>query len=626
MLWPAMILLVFELCFLLKQRFEELLPVAAGTAVLLCYVLAVFQALDWFPRIVYAAAAATLIWCLLLLTRGNAKRKLRAFLTNAFTPGLICFAAIVVMLGVAAAPHRVTHTDEVYVWAIQPASLFSHNGFVDWFQNLSPRFMTYTPGVHLFQWIGLSVRGEWAEGTLFLWLWLLYAVLLMPVTRRITWRQAWKIPLFALGIVLFPAVFNAEAYRILRVDTALGIALGYATVQAWRLARERERRGFLRFSLAVALSLLVLIKQPGIGWALLPPIIVLLAGSKVRGPKRSLREGALMLLPPAATFVSWLLVCRALGLTGQHLSLLAGTAEQVIGGQMPSAGDLSTVAGALLGAMATGSADAAAGGIHLPQLLWLLVFLLFPFILHRAGRMDRTVLKRLAGLMLGSYALYFLVFYLALFTAFRPEWTSPATPASIAPLLTNLSRYGCALWYALMMLYADLSLAPRTSEPREDVRPSARIAARALAVALTVAALLGLPWNVLRENLLPGRYPGCELTGELESLADNSFWTDSIDDPNAIVLLASDSYPYNRGWLQYALAPLKLVMPYETDLDADGVRAMLKNYRIGYFVSEGDANPLCQLAAEFTEDGWLDAYTVYAVRWEDDGVTLVSLE
>ena len=229
----ALLGLVFEVCFIAGRRFEEALPTVASAMVLLCYMLALFQGLLWFSWIVYALVAIGLLYCVLLLVQRNRTGHSIAFLKLAFTPGLVCFVAIAVIFAIAAQPHRVTHTDELYVWSIQPLSIFAHHGLVGPLLNLSPRFMTYTPGISLFQWIGLAINGAWAENVVFLWLWLFYTAMMLPITSHITWKKAYLIPLYIIGFIVLPAVFDFEAFKNLRADTALGVCLGYAMILAY---------------------------------------------------------------------------------------------------------------------------------------------------------------------------------------------------------------------------------------------------------------------------------------------------------------------------------------------------------------------------------------------------------
>jgi len=627
-LFVALCLLVVELCIICKQQFENTLPVVAAAAVLVCYGLAMFQALAWFEWVVLATDAAGLGWCAVQVVLGRGRKLLGEGLRNIVTPGLLCFALVAALFVAAALPHRVSHTDEVYVWAIQPLSIYYHQGFVGALLNLSVRFMTYTPGMHLFQWIGLAIHGEWSEGVVFLWLWLFYAIMLLPLTRRLTWKKAGWMPVYAVAIILLPAVFNAEAYRILRVDAALGLAVGYATVMAWRFATEAENRSFNGIATALALALLVLVKQPGIGWAIFPVAIALLAGKRVRGLKANIKEAAVLFALPLLTFLSWNLFCALAGLTGQHIETLQSNLTNIVSRQYSvSGGDLLALLNALVISVTQGSASIAGGVLTVPQIAWPLIFITFAIVLHRYGQLDRQTTRRLIALLAVCYVAYTGAFYAALLVVFRPEWTSPVDLAKMVPFMDNMQRYGCGIWYALLMLLSYIGTAPRAAtvpEPPQAARKN-QWPARGLALLLAVVALVGIQWDVIIANLVLGRYEPGTLAEEMDGIQANSFWAEEIEDPNAVVLLASDNYPNNRLWLQYALAPLKLVMPYQTGLSAVDFEALLRDEQINYFVSEGTENELYQLASAYAPDKMLDEYTMYAIKWQGDDLSLVAL-
>ena len=620
----ALFMIVLEICLFAQKRFEEVLPALAGALVILCYGLAIFQALAWFQWILCALAAVGLAGCITLGVRDRPGKSLRVLAENVITPGMLCFVAITVFFAIVTAPRHVNHNDELYVWSIQPLSIFAHNGFVDAYHNLSPHFMNYMPGIHLFQWMGLAIHGEWSEGVVYNGLWLFYAILLLPLTRHIRWRTVWKMPLYLVVIILLPAAFDPDSYQNLRVDVALGLCLGYATVQAWLYATRENERLFYGVTLSLALMLLVLLKQPGVAWCVFPLSVMMLANNRQSKARRRVMPLILFAIPPALTFLSWIVVCRVLGLQGQHMNQLSSNVIQMLDGTLPSFQDLTALLAVQMRVVCSGSWTFPTNPVCLPQIVWLLIFTVFPMILYRLGKINRTITRRLVKLLLIGYALYFIAFFIALLTVFRPEWSSPVNNTAVIQLVENIQRYGCGLWYALLIFYTDIGVSCREATPVAIVPKRERIFGRVMGFLLSLAVLLSTPWGGLYKNLTPGQYQDAEMMAKLDNIALNSFWSDSLTDPNAIVLLASDSYPFSRAWLQYALAPRKLIMPYATDDDPEHFVELVRQNHIGYFVSEGEENDLYQTAQAFAEDGYLDSYTVYAVQWNGDTLTLTS--
>ena len=622
--------IVFELCFLVKKRFEELLPPVAITAVIIGYCLAIFQKLHWFPWVALAIAAAGLLLCLWSLREKKEANRFRRFIDNALTPGWLCFLLLACFFWLTAMPRAVTHTDEVYVWGLQPLSLYYRSGFVDSALHLSPRFMNYMPGMHIFQWIGLAAYGEWNEGILFVWLWLFYLIMLLPLTCGITWKKPGWLPVFLAAAWVLPVAFSPEAYQILRVDTALGLCLGYAAIQAWRFAHEGENRCFYGITLALGLMVLVLVKQPGIGWALLPLLLVLVAGADSQSWKKRIKDAALIALAPLLTYGSWTLFCQALGLRGMHTDLLTTQSKMITQGQLTvSPADLRALFAAILSFLGRGSFSLEDRVLQLPPATWMAVFLLFPIGLYFTQKMKKQTMRRLVLMLLSGYVLYIGIFYAALLTVFRPEWQTPVDQAAIAPLIGNFHRYGSTLWYALLMLFSHVCLSPENSplhQPQvpKSTKPSPRW--RAMVCCLFAAILLNIHWPAFLEAFFPEEQSATTLSEGLESIAVNSIWADEIEQPeDAIVFFAADSYPHNRDWIQYALAPTKIVLSFQTDVSLQDFHQFLQDHHIQYFVSEGTENEFYPLAAESTADGYLEAYELYRVEMDGAEPRLVSI-
>lgn len=618
LLVALLFLLTLELCLLCNKRFEELLPPVASAAVLLCYVLAMFRALPLFQW----AVTAGCFFCLLGLAVQAARGKmplLRRALDVVLTPGLLCFLAIVALYWVSAAPHRVFHTDDIYEWALQPLSLYYRNGLVGPALHLSPSFMTYTPGMHLFQWIGLAAYGEWNEGVLYLWLWVLYAAFLAPLFRSVTWKKAWLIPACVLAAVLLPALFDADAYDNLRVDVMLGLCLGYALIQGWRLATEDGNRLFHGVSMALALSLLALLKQVGLGWAVMAFCLLLLLGNPQRSRKKRLAEGLWVVALPVAVSISWAVYCGINGLSGRHSTALSENTRMLFSGQLALGPVLLESAKALAAATLRGP---------LPLLLLFALFAGFPVLLWFMRKIDRRAMGRLMIYIAVVAILFVGLFFFFMLTAFDVGAEGPVKAEMLQSLFDNIQRYGCALWYGLLMLYIHILTRPGLADGRAlQAKPWLKRGSAILAACCGLLLLANTNWATLNKNLIPGHYTENETSAALDDLVSASFWTDEIPEPqNAVVLLASDSYPYNRNWLQYALAPIKLVMPYDTGLTEERFAALVKENNIQYFVSEGSENELYGAAMAFGEDGYLDPYTVYAVQWQDGQLHLAGLD
>ena len=98
---------------------------------------------------------------------------------------------------------------------------------------------------------------------------------------------------------------------------------------------------------------------------------------------------------------------------------------------------------------------------------------------------------------------------------------------------------------------------------------------------------------------------------------------EALEQPNdAIILYGINPTPMRPERLQYAVAPVKLVTFYG-DISAHWFVELLKNSRITHVISMDDSNPTYQVAVDFTEDGYMDTYTLYTVTWQGDTPVLV---
>ena len=251
------------LCVLCNRRVERLAAPFVCGLMLLEYLLALFGRLEWLMWIALACALGALAVLLVSLAKGHGKI-LKAGVGCVLTPGLLCLVALTILFHVGSQGLFVNAADDIHYWAIEVRSLYAHGGLVDARHHLSPNFMNYTPGMALYQWTAMAVLGEWNETALFAMLWIFYAVFLLPHFEWVTWKRAGWAVLEMLLVIAVPAALGTDAFTMLRVDSAQGLCLGYALVQAWYACRETTGRGERLCYFALALCALVLIKLSGV--------------------------------------------------------------------------------------------------------------------------------------------------------------------------------------------------------------------------------------------------------------------------------------------------------------------------------------------------------------------------
>lgn len=588
--WLAAALIGFTLC--VRRRMEETLAPFICGVMLLLYGLSIFQTLDLMHVIAPAAAA---VLCAAGVWR-SVKKPVSKTLGLIFTPGMLCFVITSAFLVWCSREHVVHSTDDIYYWSIQAHSIFAHGGLTDAAQHLAPRFMTYTPGMQLWQWIGLTVHGEWSEPVMYAMLWIFFMAFLAPLTRRITWKKAYWTPLAAVLMVCVPTLMNIDAYDMLRVDTALGLCMGYAMMQAYALWRDEKAGRWEMGCFALALCALVLLKQIGIAWAAMAMAFAWLMFSSRNGLKR--RQLALACAAPLAVFASWKLVCEALQLSGMHIESAAGQVSQILEGTWTAPQWLGQMPRAIWAAMTTDP------GHGLSMLVWLVVLLAVLWMLSRRTAQG----GRAMGWSIVCVVLFVVGYAVVLVASIITGDSQSMNNVVFFSALTQ--RYGCPLPMGLLMLAWVwlLDLAGAKDSKRQ----------RVLLAVFTVLVLCCTRWGCMIDAFVPSVY--AEKTGELayDTELSENFWVDELEGQEpAIILYGTEYQPYIAERIQYVAAPHKIIVAFGHEMEEDAFLELLEEKKITHIVCMDDMNAVYENAMNYTEDDWLDVCTVYTVCNED---------
>ncbi len=590
----------------LRRRIEWVLPAFASALVAIAYPLSMLCLLGALPALCYAAAALCLVWMVAEVARGRGGALWAALKANAFTPGLLGFVLLGVVFFLRQRGHMVTGTDDIYYWALEAKGIYAQQGLVGRALHLAPRFATYTPGMQLFQWLGAEVAGSAGDGLLFGMLGLFYAVYLLPLASRITWRRIWLLPLYLVFVVALPTAFNRDAYALLRVDTALGVCLGYCLAVVWRLCSARKVSLLDGVALALGLFVLSLVKQVGVGWALLPLTLLLVLG---RG--RTLRTAKWMAIAaPLVALGSWQLFCSLNGLEGGHMTSLREKLAQVLQGTYMVPEGMARLPKSLWEAFtlaAEGNVGIPSPLVGVPMLGWLVALLLFPLLLLWVGR---QTLRPMATVSL--WLLSCVVLFLILFSLSYPLIFSGEVDAFIGGGGERL-QYLLERYFSPCLLGVTVLLAALVADGQR--LPRAR--AGALLAALAVLLTLTCNWRELTDALLFARYPQ-EVPVDIVAMQTENGWTDSLDDPlHAVVLYGVDPTPEKRERLQYALLPVKLVTFYG-DIGDAYFRSILRSEAVTHILCMDDTNPTYALASPYVEGGLMETLVPYRVTWNGD--------
>lgn len=385
------------------------------------------------------------------------------------------------------------------------------------------------------------------------------------------------------------------------------MCLGYALVQAWYACREKNGCGERLCYFALALCALVLIKLSGMAWVLMAIAFVLVARSLSQNSIR-LRPVMVAAAAPVMILLSWLAFCSANGLTGMHAESLMEQVEALESGQSGVEAALSRLPGAIWGAMT-----------YVPQVTGF----------KQLGVLGSIVLTLLAPIALGKkrgirlflwaltcHVLFLVGYALSVVSLFYNESGALLDNADFG--YSVLMRYHCPLMMGLFILWLVLLW-----ENRGFIEQTGHFALTAVVgIAFTSVVLLGAPWREVEQTFFVRSEEVTQFEERTVTYLMENFWTDMLEEPeNCVVAYGVASLMSRVEFLQYALAPVKLVIPQE-ELDTQPFEEWLRSIGATHVVCMDENNSIYNNALACMPDGWLDIAIPYAVRWEDGSLIL----
>ena len=604
----SLLLTVICLCGILRKRFEEMLPPVSMAVILVLYVLSFEQRMLWFPAISYAAAAlavGAIIWRG-VRTRGAAFRELFAYFV---TPGMAAFAILTAVLFPVSMKQIVLVSDDIRFWGLQAHSVWAHNGLTDAAHHLSPRFMTYTPGMQMFQWLGLYAYGEWNEGVAYVMRAVFSIILLLPMAKPITWKRAWLLPVFLLFALLGPTVWSGWMYNTLMIDSILGLAFGYCLICLWNIRLDTKNQEFHLTCAALGMCVLTLLKQAGIAWALMAVVLMLFVLKPNRETGLARWKIALASLSPLLTLGSWQWFVKVKNLGGGHYDKTLFNAGAILRGEYSFLEAADGLGATYVELFLNPMVSSGGGRLWMPPLIvWVVVLILLPLLLAKIYREHRYQLRGVSIWFGVCLFAFFIGYTFILVTAFLG---ADKTEDGLWYVVLGCTRYFRPIFLGVMLLLLNHMLLMSCSR---------QLSAKRSAILLAAVFALLLPcmdWGDAIANLDPNA--PAQDTDLFWEIDEANYWRYDLEEPqNAIVLYGMMPATFNVEHLQYVTAPVKLVLHNNDPMDQEGFVSLLKENQVTHIICIDDYNEVYELAQEFAGDGWLDVHTLYEVEWDGD--------
>jgi|GEM_PF-2181150 len=264
-------LLLLTLCalavgYLYNRTFETALPVVMLGTMLLLYA---FYALN----LLHAGRIAVLAACVALpaaaLWRMIRRRNGLAFIRREIlSPQMALYLALIVLFYLLSRNKQVGIWDDLRLWGSLPKALHAY-GTLQFGADASlySFSQSYPPAIPLLHYFFVSFSPVFSEGALYFTRAWFGLVLLLPLTRNMTWRH-WPGLLAAAFLLLFVPYYlttndpdYAYYYESLYVDAPAGLLCGYL---CWQVTKDCYKDWFSTITFAITLAALTLTKDFGV--------------------------------------------------------------------------------------------------------------------------------------------------------------------------------------------------------------------------------------------------------------------------------------------------------------------------------------------------------------------------
>ena len=251
-----------------NKRFEETLIISMGGIILFLYLFYIFNFLNIGYYILLIFLSGLLLYSVYKFTKAKNKKEI---LLNYFTPGFIIYTVCFIIIFLIVRHREVLLWDELRLWGAYPKALY-YDGVLQLGNGvkLLSYMQSYQPGMPLFQFFFTKSAFAFKESYLFLSYALLCLSALLPITKKLTYKKWYLIPVFIL-ILLFVPLFLANSrfddltyYYTLFIEPALGIFFAYTLY----LSTQKMDNKIDKAAFYLSLSTLVLLKDTGIIFAL----------------------------------------------------------------------------------------------------------------------------------------------------------------------------------------------------------------------------------------------------------------------------------------------------------------------------------------------------------------------
>ena len=283
-----------------NKRSEESLPLIFFIIITIMFISGILNVLKIG---VYAVFTLYIIIGILTFIRIIKEKNLKQILSLVFTPALIIFLILIIIL-IFCNYNKIPYLwDEFSHWADTVKAMWQIDDFSTNILSNST-FKSYPPGLSVLQYFIIKISGGFNEWLLYFTYQLFALSLLFPFFKKISWKKSYKIILPFILILLVNTIFFNEFYNSVYVDAILSIVAGYTFAS---ICIDNKYSIFNILNISGSLIALTLLKDIGIYFVFISIVLIVISFifNKEISLKKKIFLGLYFLLLVCCTKLLW---------------------------------------------------------------------------------------------------------------------------------------------------------------------------------------------------------------------------------------------------------------------------------------------------------------------------------
>ena len=288
-----------------NKRFEETFAITLGGIIVFLYLFYILNLLVLGYYLLLTIILGLGIYSIYRFIKADNKKEI---LSNYFTPGFLIYTICFIVIYILVNNRVVLFWDELRLWGAYPKILY-YDGSLQLGDGskLIGMMQSYEPGMPLFQFFFTKTAFAFKESYLFLSYGLLCLSTMLPMTKKLSFKKWYLIPVFVLILLLVP-LFLANSffdgvtyYHTLFIEPALGLFFGYTIYLSMQKMDTKIDKAVFYLSLLT----LVLLKDTGIIFALTACLSYFFINKKEKHNKKEISKLLIPVLLCVTLFLSW---------------------------------------------------------------------------------------------------------------------------------------------------------------------------------------------------------------------------------------------------------------------------------------------------------------------------------